>query len=56
MKTLIRHLFCIAAVALLGAGCRTSEGAYAPVNTTKYDLENQSQFVLLDKGARRSVT
>lgn len=56
MKTLIRPLLCIAAAALLGAGCRTGEGAYAPVNTTKYDLENQAQFVLLDKGAQRSVT
>ncbi len=31
-------------------------GAYAPVNTTKYDLENKSKFVLLDRGAQRSVT
>jgi uncharacterized protein (DUF2141 family) len=31
-------------------------GAYAPRNTTQYDLENQSKAVLLDSGAARSVT
>jgi uncharacterized protein YcfL len=41
--------------ALLWTGCR-SGGAYAPVNTTKYDLENRAPAVLLDKGAQRSVT
>lgn len=56
MKKLIHPLFCIATAALLGAGCKTREGAYAPVNTTKFDLENQAQFVLLDKGAQESVT
>lgn len=36
-------------------GCATG-GAYPPKNTTKYDLENKSNFVLLDPGAQRSVT
>jgi len=31
-------------------------GAYAPKNTTKYDLENSLKFVLLDKAVERSVT
>ena len=31
-------------------------GAYDTVNATKYDLENQQLFVLLDKGTERSVT
>ncbi len=57
---------------LLGAGCvPLSEsaqsatqtvvtghegGAYAPKNTTKYDLENEAKFVLLDHDVQRSVT
>jgi len=31
-------------------------GAYQPRNVNKYDLENSAKFVLLDKGAERSVT
>ena len=31
-------------------------GAYETVNATKYDLENQQLFVLLDQGTARSVT
>jgi hypothetical protein len=31
-------------------------GAYVPKNVNKYDLENQTKFVLLDKGTERSVT
>ena len=31
-------------------------GAYAPKNVNRYDLENKEKFVLLDKGAERSVT
>ncbi|HVY71693.1 MAG TPA: YcfL family protein [Verrucomicrobiae bacterium] len=31
-------------------------GAYAPRNTTRYDLENHAKFVLLDHDAERSVT
>jgi uncharacterized protein YcfL len=40
---------------LLTTGCR-SGGALPPVNTTKYDLENRANAVVLDKGVQRSVT
>ena len=43
------------AVGLLLAGCQ-APGAKPPVNTTKYDHENQLNFVLLDSGVQRSVT
>ncbi len=46
-------------IAALGAialtGCQ-SGGAYAPKNATKYNLEDQEPFVLLDRMVRRSVT
>ncbi len=41
--------------AILTAACE-HEGAYLPKNTTQYDYENSSKFVLLDPGAQRSVT
>jgi uncharacterized protein YcfL len=41
--------------ALTFAGCQ-SPGAKPPVNTTKYDYENQLNFVLMDSGAQRSIT
>ena len=44
------------AAAAVSTGCETREGAYAPVNATKYDYENTSKFVLMDPGAQRSVT
>jgi hypothetical protein len=37
------------------AGCQHG-GAYEPKNTTKYDLENDLPFVLLDAGTQRSIT
>jgi hypothetical protein len=42
----------------LFTGCATSHdtGAYAPVNTTKNNLEDSAKFVLLDPGAQYSVT
>jgi len=40
--------------ALLFAGC--AGGAYAPKNETKYNLETNAKFVLMDSGAQRSVT
>lgn len=52
------HLAAITALAVAAAalvGCR-SPGAKSPVNTTKYDYENQLNFVLMDSGAQRSVT
>ncbi len=53
-----RYLNSIAALTLgagLLAGCATG-GAKAPVNTTKFDLENRAGFVLLDDRVQRSVT
>jgi uncharacterized lipoprotein YmbA len=48
----IGGLFC---AALLLSGCATG-GASAPKNTTKYDLENSANFVLLDKATQRLPT
>ncbi|MBM3833259.1 MAG: DUF1425 domain-containing protein [Verrucomicrobia bacterium] len=53
------HLSFVAALALgtlFSTGCKTETGAYAPVNATKFDLENRANFVLLDKATQRSVT
>lgn len=41
--------------AALLVGCQ-SGGAYAPKNATKYNLEDQEPFVLLDRMVQRSVT
>ncbi|MEX2044815.1 MAG: YcfL family protein [Opitutus sp.] len=38
----------------LGAGCATSTPA--PLDTTKFTLENTERFVLMDKPAQHSVT
>ena len=38
-----------------GSGCRT-EGAFKPISTTRYDFENESSFVLMDRSMQRSVT
>jgi uncharacterized protein YcfL len=55
MKTIL--LSTVAALAVLTlTGCKTREGAYAPVNADKYDLENKAKVVLMDPGAQRSVT
>lgn len=43
------------ALALL-AGCVTEPGPFAPLDTTKYTLENTEKFVLLDQPAQISVT
>lgn len=49
--------FLAAAALALCAGCATVEpGPYAPLETTKYTLENTDKFVLLDKPAQYSVT
>lgn len=45
-----------AAVLSLGAGCVTEPGPHAPLDTTKFTLENTDRFVLLDKPAQYSVT
>jgi hypothetical protein len=49
------HLSAIVALALT-AGCVTEPGPFAPLDTTKYTLENTEKFVLLDKPAQCSVT
>lgn len=43
------------ALALL-AGCATETGPFPPLDTTKFTIENSSNFVLLDKAAQTSVT
>jgi hypothetical protein len=55
MKTPSQIILSIGAAALLATGCQ-HEGAYAPLHATEFDLENKSNFVLLDPGAQRSVT
>lgn len=47
----------VSALALaLGPGCATEPGPFAPLDTTKFTLENTDRFVLLDKPAQYSVT
>jgi uncharacterized protein YcfL len=47
----------VSVVALgLSAGCATQPGPFAPVDTTKFTLENTDKFVLLDQPAQYSVT
>ena len=45
----------IAAGTLGFAGCQTG-GAYLPQNADKHAYENAENFVLMDKGAQRSIT
>ena len=45
----------ILALVLL-AGCATEPGPFAPLDTTKFTLENSDRFVLLDQPAQVSVT
>jgi uncharacterized protein YcfL len=40
----------------LTAGCVSPPGPFAPLDTTKFTLENTDRFVLLDKPAQNSVT
>ena len=40
----------------LSAGCVNEPGPFAPLDTTKFTLENTDRFVLLDKPAQYSVT
>jgi hypothetical protein len=50
-------LFTLAVAAGITTGCRAPrEGVSAPVNTTKYNYEDNVRFVLMDPGAQRSVT
>ena len=54
MKTSLASALIILTL-LGGSGCRT-EGAFKPINTTRYDFENESSFVLMDRSMQRSVT
>jgi uncharacterized protein YcfL len=45
-----------AAALALCAGCATQTGPFAPLDTTKFTLENTDRFVLLDQPAQNSVT
>lgn len=40
----------------LAAGCATEPGPFAPLDTTKFTLENTDRFVVLDKPVQNSVT
>lgn len=48
-------LVSVAALAF-AAGCVNEPGPFAPLDTTKFTLENTDRFVLLDKPAQNSVT
>ena len=57
MKTLLFPSLLLAALGFTGAGCKHPEGgALLPQNTTKFDQEMRESFVLIDKGAQRSIT
>ncbi len=43
-------------VLAFSAGCATEPGPFAPLDTTKFTLENTDRFVLLDQPAQYSVT
>lgn len=50
-------VFLVSVLAIaFAAGCATEPGPYAPLDTTKFTLENTERFVLLDKAAQHSVT
>lgn len=54
-KTLLA--LAVAVPALVGvSGCKSHLGAYEPLDANAVTLENTAKFVLLDKGAQRSVT
>ena len=49
-------LFVSATALTLVTGCVTQTGPFAPLDTTKFTLENTDRFVLLDQPAQNSVT
>ena len=56
MKRILLPLIMLSAAAVF-SGCQSPEtGALPPQNSTKFDLENKANFVLMDPGAQRSVT
>jgi len=56
MKKILIPLLPLAAAVFIQTGCKTETGAFPPENATKYDIENREKFVLMDRGAQRSVT
>ena len=58
MKKIFLPLAAISAITLLDTGCKTQSetGALPPVNTTRFNLENTANFVLLDPGTQKSIT
>lgn len=58
LRPLPGRLGVVAAVAglALTAGCVSEPGPFAPLDTTKFTLENTERFVLLDQPAQNSVT
>lgn len=57
MNKILIPLVALAALALTSTGCKHPEtGAFPPQNTTKFDTENKEKFVLMDPGARYSVS
>ena len=53
MKALIGSA--LIAVSVFLTGC-AHEGAYTPVNTTKFDVENTSQYALMGPRVQRSIS
>ncbi len=56
MKARLWAVLAVAVAGLVAPGCASREGAYAPVNADKFDLENRAKFVLLDKATQNAVT
>jgi len=56
MNTKSVSLLAPALALVLLAGCATEPGPFAPLDTTKFTLENSDRFVLLDQPAQVSVT
>lgn len=55
-KNLLALAVVLPAFALLSGCAHQHLGAYAPLDANATTLENTAKFVLLDKGAQRSVT
>lgn len=57
MKIMLPTLLAGVLLGVMATGCKTKEtGALPPLKTTEFDTENRLNFVLMDKGAQRSVT
>jgi Protein of unknown function (DUF1425) len=57
MKTNLILAALVGALTFLSAGCKSPQpGPYPPQNPTGLDIENREKFVLMDPGARQSIT